>query len=104
MSAVIPRLPRTISLILSGCTARILASRYFLTPHGTEWSAVLAGLGIRHRRVGDRAELREALDAATKTAGVDVIEVPVDSAANVAQHRAVEQAVRAALAGAVPRE
>ncbi|MCY3785479.1 MAG: 2-succinyl-5-enolpyruvyl-6-hydroxy-3-cyclohexene-1-carboxylic-acid synthase [bacterium] len=91
-------------LPIAATIPRATFERYFLTPHGTEWSAVLAGLGIRHRRVGDRAELREALDAATKTAGVDVIEVPVDSAANVAQHRAVEQAVRAALAGAVPRE
>ena len=86
-------------LPIAGTIPQATFERYFLTPHGTDLSAVLGGLGIRHRRAGDRTELREALDAATQTGGIDVIEVPVDAGANVAQHRAVEQAVRATLAG-----
>lgn len=86
-------------LPVAGTIPRETFERYFLTPHGTDLSAVLGGLGIRHRRASDPTELREALDVATRTGGVDVIEVPVDPAANVAQHRAVEQAVRATLAG-----
>lgn len=86
-------------LPIAGTIPRETFERYFLTPHGTDLSAVLGGLGIRHRRAVDPTELREALDVAARTGGVDVIEVPVDAAANVAQHRAVEQAVHAALAG-----
>lgn len=89
-------------LPIAGTIPRETFERYFLTHHGTDLSAVLGGLGIRHRRAGDPTELREALDVATRTGGVDVIEVPVDAAANVAQHRAVEQAVSAALAVAGP--
>ena len=32
------------------------------------------------------------------TPGIEVIEIPVDAAANVTQHRAVERAVQAAMA------
>ena len=62
---------------------------------------MVGGLGVRHRRVAGEAALREALEACAATAGIDVIELPVDTEANVAQHRLVERSVRDAVARAV---
>ena len=73
-------------------------ARFFRTPHGTDLATLMAGFGIRHHRVVDPEALREALGASTAAGGINVIEVPVDAAANVAQHRDVERAVTAALA------
>ena len=75
--------------------------RFFHTPHDIDLAALVAGLGARHNSVEHPLELAAALDAALAAPGVHVIEVPVDTAANVAQHRAIEAAVRAFLA---PRE
>lgn len=72
--------------------------RFFLTPHGTDLATVLAGLGIRHHLVSHTVELCEALKASEFSGVVDVIEIPVDAEANVAQHRLVETSVRGALA------
>ena len=77
---------------------RLDFERFFLTPHGTDLAAVVAGLGGRHHRAGQATELREALQASASSGAVDVIEIPVDADANVAQHRLVERSVREALA------
>ncbi len=76
---------------------RLDFERFFLTPHGTDLATVLAGFGIRHHLVSEAAELRETLKASESSGTVDVIEVPVDAEANVAQHRLVEMTVREAL-------
>ena len=72
--------------------------RFFGTPHGTDLATLLAGLGVRHHLAGDTEALREMLEAPA-AGGVDVIEIPVDTEKNVAQHRLVETSVREALAG-----
>ncbi len=75
--------------------------QFFDTPHGTDLSAVVTGLGARHHRVDDEATLREALGICTAAGGIAVIEVPVDTEANVAQHRLLERCVRDAVARTV---
>lgn len=93
-------------LPIAGTIPDATFERFFLTPHGTDLAAVTAGLGIRHRRATNPGELRLALEASEASRGIDLVEVPIDAAANVAQHRDVEQAVRASLTGAdrPPRE
>jgi len=76
---------------------RLDFERFFLTPHGTDLATVLAGLGVSHHLVSQAAELREVLKTCESSGTVDVIEIPVDAAANVAQHRLVERSVREAL-------
>ena len=78
---------------------REVFERFFGTPHGSDLATVVTGLGARHRLAGDAEALGAALADATRASGIDIIEVPVDAAANVAQHRLVEMSVREALAG-----
>ena len=78
---------------------REVFERFFGTPHGSDLATLVTGLGARHRLAGDAEALGAALADATRAGGIDVIEVPVDAAANVAQHRLVEMSVREALAG-----
>lgn len=75
--------------------------QFFDTPHGTDLSAVVTGLGARHHRVDDEATLREALGICTATGGIAVVEVHVDTEANVAQHRLLERCVRDTVARTV---
>ena len=77
---------------------RHVFERFFVTPHGTDLATVLAGLGIRHHLVSDAVALREVLGTTVAAGGIDVLEIPVDTEANVAQHRLVETSVRGALA------
>lgn len=86
-------------LPIAGAIPPATFDRFFLTPHGTDLAAVMAGLGIGHRRATDPGELCDALALSKAAGGIGVIEIPVDAAANVAQHRHVEQAVQAALSG-----
>ena len=76
--------------------------QFFGTPHGTDLSAVAAGLGVGHHRVDDHATLCESLRTCTAAGGVHIIEVPVETEANVAQHRLLERSVRDAVARAAP--
>ena len=78
--------------------------QFFDTPHRADLAAVVTGLGARHWRAEDEASLLAALEAAGAAGGVAVVEVPVDTAANVAQHRLVEKFVRDALARTPHRE
>ena len=71
--------------------------QFFGTPHGADLSGVVTGTGAAHHRAGDAGALGEALETCRQSGGVHVIEVPVDAAANVAQHRLVERSVRDAV-------
>ncbi len=73
--------------------------KFFGTPHRVELASALTGLGVRHQRITDVATLREALTSSDTTGGVSVLEIPVDCQANIAQHRLIEQTVRAAIDG-----
>jgi len=71
--------------------------QFFGTPHGTDLSAVVKGVGAAHHRAADATALGEALAVCRHSGGIGVIEVPVDTEANVAQHRLVERSVRDAV-------
>jgi 2-succinyl-5-enolpyruvyl-6-hydroxy-3-cyclohexene-1-carboxylate synthase len=86
-------------LPIAGTIPDATFKRFFLTPHGTDLAALMAGLGIRHMRATNPSELHQALEDSQAAPGIGLIEVPIEAAANVAQHRDVEQAIRAALAG-----
>lgn len=81
--------------------------RFFLTPPGADLAAASATYGVPHTRANTPANLGAALRQRLGMAGVQVIEVAVDRAANTAAHRRYWAAVRlASLAlgdGAAPR-
>ncbi|MEE3332085.1 MAG: 2-succinyl-5-enolpyruvyl-6-hydroxy-3-cyclohexene-1-carboxylic-acid synthase [Myxococcota bacterium] len=74
--------------------------RLFRTPTGVDLSHAAALVGARWFRV-DPAEgapaLRSALRESFACDGLSIVEVPVDRDANVAQHRAIDEALRAEL-------
>jgi 2-succinyl-5-enolpyruvyl-6-hydroxy-3-cyclohexene-1-carboxylate synthase len=67
----------------------------FATPHGLDLSGAAALCGAEFLRVDDGRALRAALQG--PAAGLRLIEARTDRAANVAQHRALQEAVQAAL-------
>lgn len=67
---------------------RVQFERAFLTPQHTDLAALAAAARIRHVRVTERSALRPALLAALARPGVDLIQVVIDRAANVARHKA----------------
>ena len=71
----------------------------FRTPHGLDLRGFDGIGGVRVTEATTAAGLRDALTAATAntTPGVDLILVPVDRDADVAQRRAITEAVRAAV-------
>ena len=71
----------------------------FRTPHGLDLRGFDGLGGVRVNRVESRAELDSELGRATAATepGVDLLLVPVDRDADVAQHRAITAAVRAAV-------
>ncbi len=70
----------------------------FVTPHGTDLGAVAESAGAHHTRIARAIELGAALDQHTVRGGVSVIEIPTRRRHNVAEHRAVTDAVAGALA------
>ena len=70
--------------------------RFFVTPPGADLAAACATYGVAHAVAEDPATLGEALRQRLATTGVQVIEVPVDRAANTAAHRRYWSAVGAA--------
>ncbi len=69
----------------------------FHTAHGTDLSGFGGFGGIRHHRVDSVDQLVKTLDDCVHRSGVDIVEIPVDREANLAQHRAVSAAVAVAL-------
>ena len=67
------------------------------TPHGIDFAHAAALFGLRHERVAAPEPFRAALDAALAHDGATLIHVRTDRAANVALHREIWQAVRAAV-------
>lgn len=67
----------------------------FHTPHGTVFDSLP---GVRHRVARSASQFAEALVGCVGEPGVDLIEIPVDRHANLAQHRSITAAVEAALA------
>ena len=76
---------------------------YFHTPHDIDLARLLTGMGAWHRSARSVAELKCALVESIEGGGVAVIEVPVEAAANVAEHRAITKAVRQAVEAAFER-
>ena len=74
---------------------------YFHTPHDIDLARLLTGMGAWHRSARSVAELKCALVESIEGGGVAVIEVPVEAAANVAEHRAITKAVRQAVEAAL---
>jgi 2-succinyl-5-enolpyruvyl-6-hydroxy-3-cyclohexene-1-carboxylate synthase len=67
------------------------------TPHGLDFAHAAALYGLAHERVGAPEPFRVALDRALAASGATLIHVRTDRAANVALHREVWEAVRAAV-------
>jgi 2-succinyl-5-enolpyruvyl-6-hydroxy-3-cyclohexene-1-carboxylate synthase len=70
----------------------------FGTPHGLDFAAIAPLYDIQYQQVETHSELKAALRASLGAPGVQVIAVRTERAANVARHRALVEAVRAALA------
>jgi 2-succinyl-5-enolpyruvyl-6-hydroxy-3-cyclohexene-1-carboxylate synthase len=67
------------------------------TPHGIDFAHAAALYGLRHERVAAPGPFRDALDRALADSGPTLIHVRTDRAENVTRHRAVWEAVRAAV-------
>jgi 2-succinyl-5-enolpyruvyl-6-hydroxy-3-cyclohexene-1-carboxylate synthase len=75
-------------------------SELFRTPHHVDLAG-LAGLpGVTHTRVDDRDDFVHALGRALSSPMIDVIEVPIDAEADLAEHERLGAAVVAALSTA----
>jgi 2-succinyl-5-enolpyruvyl-6-hydroxy-3-cyclohexene-1-carboxylate synthase len=71
----------------------------FGTPHGLDLAALAAAARLPCRRVEKAADLLPALHAALAGGGTELLLVQSDRAANLARHRAVTEAVAAAVGG-----
>jgi 2-succinyl-5-enolpyruvyl-6-hydroxy-3-cyclohexene-1-carboxylate synthase len=67
------------------------------TPHGLDFSRAAALYGTAYERPATVAEMRAALERAVASGTTTIIEVRTDRERNLALHRRVAQAVRAAL-------
>jgi 2-succinyl-5-enolpyruvyl-6-hydroxy-3-cyclohexene-1-carboxylate synthase len=84
-------------LPIAGMTPQFEA--LFGTPHGLDFAHVAALASARLHRPRDPAALAAALGAARGEGGLQLIEVRTDRARNVAEHRALQACVAAALEG-----
>jgi 2-succinyl-5-enolpyruvyl-6-hydroxy-3-cyclohexene-1-carboxylate synthase len=71
----------------------------FGTPHGLDLAALAAAARLPCRRVEKAADLLPALHAALAGGGTELLLVHSDRATNLARHRAVTEAVAAAVGG-----
>jgi 2-succinyl-5-enolpyruvyl-6-hydroxy-3-cyclohexene-1-carboxylate synthase len=71
--------------------------RHVATPHGVDFAHVATLYGLAHERVAAPEPFREALDRALAADRATLIHVRTDREENVAVHRAVWEAVRAAV-------
>ena len=70
----------------------------FGTPHGLDFRPAAEMYGATFSRIADWAAFRAAVNAGLQADGVTIVEVASDRESNVTMHRAVWQAVSAALA------
>ena len=70
----------------------------FGTPHGLDFRPAAEMYGATFSRIADWRSLRAAVNAGSQAAGVTIVEVPTHREPNVSMHRAIWQAVSAALA------
>ncbi|MEI6043633.1 MAG: 2-succinyl-5-enolpyruvyl-6-hydroxy-3-cyclohexene-1-carboxylic-acid synthase [Chloroflexota bacterium] len=75
----------------------------FGTPHGLDFQHTAALYGANWRRVESWEDFRSAVQTATKTNGLNLIEVPTNRARNVSQHREIWVAVNQQLAILAPQ-
>lgn len=75
----------------------------FRAPLGIDFEPMAAGFGVRFTRVTSWEHLRAALKASADAEETCVIEVPIDRDRSVSHHRAIEAAVRAAIASGPSR-
>jgi 2-succinyl-5-enolpyruvyl-6-hydroxy-3-cyclohexene-1-carboxylate synthase len=71
--------------------------QHVATPHGLDFAHAAALYGLAHEPVSTAAELRSAIDRALPDGRATLIQVRTDRARNVALHRRVWEAVRAAV-------
>jgi 2-succinyl-5-enolpyruvyl-6-hydroxy-3-cyclohexene-1-carboxylate synthase len=71
----------------------------FATPHGLDLAALAAAARLPCRVVEKAADLLPALEAALAGGGTELLLVGSDRAANLARHRALTEAVAAAVGG-----
>ncbi len=71
--------------------------RCFLTPQRARLADLCAAVGASHARVDSVGALRDALSSALRRPRLDVVQVVVDRARNVALHHETNAAVKAAL-------
>ena len=69
------------------------------TPHGLDFAHAAALYGCRYERPGDVSELRSAVQAGIDGEDTAIVEVRTDRRENLALHRLVAEAARAALEG-----
>jgi 2-succinyl-5-enolpyruvyl-6-hydroxy-3-cyclohexene-1-carboxylate synthase len=70
----------------------------FGTPHGLDFRPAAEMYGATFSRIADWAAFRAAVNAGLQAEGVAIVEVATNRESNVSMHRAVWQAVSAALA------
>lgn len=87
-------------LPIAGFGAGVDFEALFTVPHGADLAHATALAGGRHGRVTEASALGPALAAGLERPGLDVVEVPVERAANAAHHRALHAAVVAAVEAA----
>lgn len=70
----------------------------FRTPHGVDLRAAAELAGAHYARVDGVDALRSSLATSFQRGGLTIVAVSIDAAANLAQHREIDAAVRAQLA------
>ncbi len=71
----------------------------FRVRHGADLGELSRGYGASHVRAGSWEHFRAAVKEGLASAGVSVVELPVDRDRNVAHHRELQRAVAASLVG-----
>jgi 2-succinyl-5-enolpyruvyl-6-hydroxy-3-cyclohexene-1-carboxylate synthase len=75
----------------------------FATPHGVDLAAVCAAADAGYSLVVNAADLVPTVDAAGRSRGIHVVEVPIDREENIRRHAEVHDAVADALDASIER-
>jgi 2-succinyl-5-enolpyruvyl-6-hydroxy-3-cyclohexene-1-carboxylate synthase len=73
----------------------------FGTPHGLDLVALASAYGVDARGLPPGEDVATAVSRAVEAGGVRVLVVPTDRAANVAEHRRLDEAMAAAVEAAL---